>query len=388
MSNSSAGDHVPEVLIVDDTHEMRQMLGDLMTEAGYRVRHASDGTQALMSIYASLPDLVLLDVRMPTMDGYEVCKYLKADTATADIPVIFMSAMSDIQDITQAFELQAVDYIVKPFRSAEVLSRVKTHLDLRALQLRLEEMCFVRTRQLADEVLERRQAEQELLESQQQLRRLSGHIQEVREAERASIAREIHDELGQSLTVVRIDLTRLKGHLDAPRERIESQIDIVLQVLEQAANTARAISENLRPGMLDLIGLGPAIENHLKRFGEMTGIRCVLNMSNKGEFFVDDRVAIAIFRILQEALTNIARHARATLVTVQVVELGSELMLIVQDDGCGIAPQHIESGKTHYGLFGMSERAKLLGGQFVIDSEPGKGTRIEASLPIEPVETP
>jgi signal transduction histidine kinase len=371
-----------DILIAEDAPHMLQLLAILMTSAGYTVRKATNGKEAMALLGETLPDMVLLDANMPVMDGFEVCRRLKADAATADIPVIFLSGLDEAQDITKAFELQAVDYIVKPYRPAEVLSRVRTHLELRALRLRLEEMVHTRTRQLQDEVLERRQAEADLLESRQQLSRLGGHMEDVREAERAHIAREIHDELGQSLTVARIDLTRLRNHLDEPPAAIQAQIDAIVELLEQASNTARAISENLRPGMLDLIGLGPAIEHHVKRFGGMTGITCIVKMSNGGEFFVDDRVAIAIFRILQEALTNIARHAQAGEVNVHLVELGTEIILIVQDNGRGMPSSLSQDARSHYGLLGMRERARLLGGHVVIDSAPGKGTRIEASLPV------
>ena len=376
--------YIPEILVVDDSPDMLMVMKELMLSAGYRVRSANNGKQALELMHEDLPDLVLLDVQMPELDGYEVCKRLKADRETTDIPVIFLTGLNELDNITYAFELQAADYIVKPFRSNEVISRVKTHLELRAFQLRLEEMCLVRTRQLQEEVAERRLAEAELQESRQQLRRLGGHLEAVREAERARIAREIHDDLGQSLTVARIDLSRMKNQLGDSRENTEQQINTIISVLDQAATTARAISENLRPGMLDLIGLGPAIDHHVNRFSEMTGIPFTLDMSNNGDFFVDDQVGIAIFRILQEALANVARHARASQVAVQLVELGNELVLIVQDDGCGIQPQHVDKARSHYGLLGMSERANLLGGHVSIDSAPGKGTRVEACLPVEP----
>ncbi|MCI0491357.1 MAG: response regulator, partial [Planctomycetes bacterium] len=355
-----------EVLIVEDTLPSLTLLSELMQGAGYVVRQAQDGEMALLTVRSKLPDLILLDVRMPGIDGFEVCRRLKADPATAGVPVIFLSALQDVEAKVNGFRVGAVDYVTKPYQPEEVMSRVRTHLELRNLQLRLGQMCELRTQQLQQEVAERRNVELELRESRQKLRELTGHLEDVREEERARIAREIHDELGQSLTVARIDLTRLGARLDEPREKSRKYVEQIIAVLDQAADMARSISENLRPGMLDLLGLGPAIEHHVVRFKEMTGLNCSLEMDDLGGFDVDDRVATAAFRILQEALTNVARHAKAKNVEIHVVDLGTELVVIVQDDGVGMATK-ATGGKTgRYGLLGMSERAQLLGGSLVI----------------------
>lgn len=369
-----------DILIVEDSCAALTMLTDLMSAEGYHVRQADDGESALLSIQARHPDLLLLDIQMPGMDGFEVCRRLKASADTALIPVIFLSAEQDIETKVSGFKLGAIDYITKPFQAEEVLSRVAIHLELRNLQRNLNAMCELRTNELQQEVIERRRAEAELLESRQQLRELTGHLQEVRELERARIAREIHDELGQALSVARIHLTRLRDGINAPHEKMEAQIDTIVDVLEQASNTARSISENLRPGMLDLLGLGPAIKHHVQRFSEATGIACTLDLCEQEQCEMDDRVAIAAFRIVQEALTNVTRHAQARQVEIHLFKLESDLVVVVQDDGQGIRPKAPGSGSS-YGLIGMRERAELLGGSLHIDSSPHQGTRIEAHLP-------
>ncbi len=369
-----------EVLIVEDTPASLTLLSELMQTAGYSVRQAQDGEMALLSVQNRAPDLILLDVRMPKMDGFDVCRQIKSNPATADVPIIFLSALQDTEARLQGLQLGAVDYIAKPYEPDEVLLRVRTHLELRNLQLHLGEMCELRTRQLTAEIAERRHAEAELLASREKLRELTSHLEDVREAERARIAREIHDELGQALTVIRIDLTRLADRLYAPRDKLQQSLTQVIAILDQASHTARTISENLRPGMLDLLGLEAAIEHHVTRFSDTTGIHCVLKIDDSRELHVDNRVATAVFRIVQEALTNVARHACAASVEIQIADLGNELVVIVQDDGQGIAAQP-SAKKSRYGLLGMSERAQSLGGSLMIESAPGKGTRIEASLP-------
>lgn len=383
MPNLSGSDLGSEILIVEDTRESMALLSDIMTGAGYVIRQAQDGEMALLSVRSKVPDLILLDVRLPGIDGFEVCRRLKASPETATTPIIFLSALQDSEARVKGLQAGAADYICKPYEPTEVLLRVRTNLELHLLQMRLQEMCDIRTQQLLAEVAERRNAEDELRTSRQKLRELTGHLQDVREKERARIAREIHDELGQALTAIKIDLTRMLARLDQPASQLKPCIDDIINVVDTAANTARAISENLRPGMLDLLGLGPAIEHHVQRFGETTGLTYSLYLDNEGELGRTGNVATAAFRITQEALTNVARHAHATRVDVSVRDTGSALIVTVQDNGDGILPAPAGQQRGRYGLLGMSERCQLLGGTLSIESSPGEGTRVVAQLPYD-----
>src|SRR5512137_3060730 len=153
------------LLVVDDTAANRQLLTNLLTEQGYIVHPASDGELALEFVRTTLPDLILLDIRMPGMDGYEVCRQLKSDERTRDIPVIFISILEDERDKVKGFREGAVDYITKPFQPEEVLARIQTHLRLRELTERLEQKVAERTEELEianqrlqQEIEERRRA--------------------------------------------------------------------------------------------------------------------------------------------------------------------------------------------------------------------------------------
>lgn len=148
-SISRLGELAPEIVVVDDTPANLKLLATLLTEQGYRVRPASSGALALRSVHAKAPDLILLDVRMPELDGYAVCRQLKADPHTCAIPVIFISALNESTDKVQSFSVGGVDFITKPFEPAEVLARVKTHLELRRLQQELERRVEARTADLA-----------------------------------------------------------------------------------------------------------------------------------------------------------------------------------------------------------------------------------------------
>jgi len=140
------------ILIVDDTPQNIQVLGTILRDEGYKLHVARNGKQALETAGKALPDLILLDVMMPEMDGFEACERLKADASTRDIPVIFLTAKTEAEDIARGFGLGAVDYVTKPFFSAELLARVRTHLDLRALRLHLEQVVDERTRELRQTV--------------------------------------------------------------------------------------------------------------------------------------------------------------------------------------------------------------------------------------------
>lgn len=380
MTQTQAAGLTGEILIVEDSPESAQFLRQLLVAAGYAVRQALDGEMALLSVQTKLPDLILLDVRMPVMDGFEVCRRLKANPATAEVPVIFLSALKEMDAIVAGFRAGAVDYVSKPYQAEEILARVQTQLELGRLRTQLEQTVQLRTRQLLDEIAERKQTEQLLLDKRRKLRELSSHLEDVRERERARIARELHDELGQGLTVLRIDLVRLSNRLaELSPAQAREQLLASIAMLDQIADTTRSISENLRPGMLDVLGLGPAIQHHVNKFGQNTGLSCNLQMS-PAELEVDSRIATAVFRLLQESLTNVARHAKADHVDIQLVGLDKELLLVVQDNGIGIQQQ--EAGKRRsFGMLGMRERVAMLGGTLLVESEPGKGTRIEASIP-------
>ncbi|MDD5329040.1 MAG: PAS domain S-box protein [Sulfuricella sp.] len=229
------------------------------------------------------------------------------------------------------------------------------------------------------DITERKEAEEKLKESWRQLQELTEFLQTVREEERTRIAREIHDELGQTLTALRIDLAWLRAQCGSDDPRVADKLASGFQLVVKTLDSVRRISEDLRPGMLDTLGLAAAIQHHAAKFTEHTGIPCRLSM-NREEFEVGDKVATAVFRIVQEALTNVARHAGARSVTVEVREVDDAIEVAVQDDGCGFGPAPAGAKKT-FGLLGMQERVKMLGGRFEIDSEPGQGTRIGAWLP-------
>lgn len=222
-----------------------------------------------------------------------------------------------------------------------------------------------------------------LEESERQLRELAAFLQTVREEERTRIARELHDELGQTLTALRLDLRWLQnrqGNNDAVAERIAA----ALAVVEHGIVSLRRISEDLRPAMLDSLGLAAALEHHVEQFQQRSGIACRLSL-DRDEYDLDERTATTVFRVVQEALTNVARHAHARLAEIDLRCENDTLVVTIRDDGCGFVAN---TGKKTFGLLGMRERVAMIGGRLEIDSRLGEGVTITCRIPLQKETSP
>jgi len=247
------------------------------------------------------------------------------------------------------------------------------HLSLNPLRLDgTRAVCLI-----ASDLSETKRAEQELRASSEELRSLAAHLLTVREEERAMISREVHDELGQSLTAVKLDLAWLAKRLPRENGEMLERIRSTRQLAEGLIQDVRRISTELRPGILDM-GLAAAAEWQVQEFQARTGIRCNLRLLTR-EVFAPD-VSTALFRILQESLTNVARHAKATRVEVVLQKQRDRLVLWMRDNGRGFDQADPSLSKS-LGLLGMRERAAILGGQVKISSAPGKGTTVAAWIP-------
>ena len=211
------------------------------------------------------------------------------------------------------------------------------------------------------------------------MQRLALHHQLALEDERKRIARELHDELGQFMTVLRFDLDWLLSQVKDEKNEIHNKLSTMREQAIQTIETIRRIAEDLRPVILDDLGLAPALDNYAEKFSGRTGIDCVFEMSDE-DYDLDETQIVALFRIAQEALTNVARHSGASKASVRLQQSGDKVFLIVQDNGHGLSKNR-RSGKKTYGLLGMRERVKMLGGTLDIFNEASKGVRIEVCIP-------
>jgi len=230
------------------------------------------------------------------------------------------------------------------------------------------------------DVTARMRAEQALRRSREELSELALASSSVREQEKSRIARELHDELAQALTALKMDAAWVREHLPGEQPALAAKLATMQALLDDTVAATRRISADLRPLMLDDLGLIPAVEWLVQNFTQRTGIACELAIGTP-ELELEDPYATTVFRIIQESLTNAARHARATQVEVTLERSGDAVLLCVRDNGAGFSPDDPRKPNS-YGLLGLRERAYLLGGEVRIDSAPGRGTGIEVSIPV------
>jgi len=234
------------------------------------------------------------------------------------------------------------------------------------------------------DVTERRRAEENLERSHGQLRALSGRLHSLREEERTRIAREIHDELGQLLTGLKMDLRwmerRLSQSTDASLNPLLDKVVAASEIADATISGVQRIAFELRPGVLDTLGLSSAVHHEAIRFQERTDILCRVQCPDFSPP-PSEEVTTTTFRILQEALTNVARHAHATEISIALATKDNELELVVADNGRGIPPAELEDPSS-LGLLGMRERAALLRGKVTLETAPHGGTVVTLRLPL------
>jgi len=230
------------------------------------------------------------------------------------------------------------------------------------------------------DISDRKTAEEQLKYSFEQIRMLTEHLQNIREEERTNIAREIHDELGQQLTVMKMDVSWLNKKLTLYDESIRQKLNGLLEFLDGMVKTVRRISSELRPSLLDDMGLVAAMEWHLKEFEKRAGIKTKFHEPGK-ELQLPDTIKTGLFRIFQESLTNIGRHAHAQHIHIALETKNKKLILTIEDDGRGFEKEKIATKET-LGILGMRERSLMMGGNYEITSLPGKGTTVVVSVPL------
>lgn len=232
---------------------------------------------------------------------------------------------------------------------------------------------------VARNIAERKKNQAILEKSKRNLRNLATRLQIIREQERTMIAREIHDELGQALTVLKIHVTLLSNKLRIDQQELKEKATLTLKMIDDIVESVQKISSKLRPDILDELGLIAAIEWQSKEFERLTNIKCSLIIP-EDELIIEPNKATAIFRIFQEALTNVARHSEADKVSITLRKEHQSLTLQIKDNGIGITPGQVSDVKS-LGILGMKERAMVFGGEVIIESIFGKGTLLTVKLP-------
>lgn len=349
------------VLVIDESPglaaEILRRLEESHPDA--HVRRVETRAELERALDEAAPDVVISDYSVGELDGFAALALVRE--RAPDTPFIFLTDRLGDEAAVDALKNGATDLVLKSH-----LARVAPAV-ARAL------------RESADR-RERRAAEEELRDSRDQLRALTAYLQYVREEERTRIAREVHDELGQMLTNLKIELSWLSSRLPKNRRLLREKAKLMLGHIDALVHTIRQIVTELRPGILDDLGLVPALEWQAGEFQRRTGVRCNFS-ADVPERQWDDDITTALFRIFQETLTNVLRHAQATKVDVHLFTDAGQLVLEVADNGRGITESEISNTRS-IGLLGMRERAALLGGEISFSGSPGRGTTVVIRLPI------
>ena len=233
----------------------------------------------------------------------------------------------------------------------------------------------------AEAELKRIRIQEDLEHSREQLRKHTNRLEKIREEERTNIAREVHDQVGQMLTGLKFDLAWMEKRIPPKSDAVLEKIQSMDQLIDSIIRAVQKFCSDLRPDVLDVLGICEAIEWQAREFEKRTGIRTILKFSPE-HIPLDSERATAVFRLFQETLTNVARHAEATEVRTQLSWIDSVLTLEVRDNGKGISKSQIQNSKS-LGLLGMRERAFNFGGELTLEGFPGKGTRVSLQLPVK-----
>jgi PAS domain S-box-containing protein len=261
------------------------------------------------------------------------------------------------------------------------ISIVRKNGEIRHLQVFRKGVLWDGARQfqiLYNDITERKKDEEEIRKSKKLLEDLHKHLDEIRENERAQISREIHDQIGQSLTALKLDLNWMEKYIKETNPETVAKFQDMIELVTGTIKDVQRISSDLRPGILDDLGLAAAIEWYSDEFEKRSGIRCSLKLDDS--IFGDPQKNLVFFRVLQEALTNVIRHANASSVTIKLHQTQKGTTLTIQDNGIGITAEMIESTKA-LGLMGMRERVRQFDGKVDVSSKKGQGTKLTVFIP-------
>jgi signal transduction histidine kinase len=336
---------------------------------GFTLIEADSGQQGLALAQSAAPHCILLDYHLPDVTGLEFLARLHAQAGNAAPPVMMLTGADSATVATEALRRGARDYLVKDVDGGYLqLLPAAIHRMLREHRL-LED---------------KRQAELALQQSQDALRRLSAHQENIKEQERKRIAQEIHDELGGLLTGIKayisVAIERNMAACGGPPDPLLSDAATLAQ---DAIATVRRVITDLRPSVLDQLGVWAALEWHAGQIAQRSGLQVECRIAPEvAALELGPERGTMLFRVVQEALTNVERHAGATSVVIEVALAQGQLLLTVADDGKGIATDRLLNRES-WGILGMHERSRHFAGVLTITGTPGQGTTLQLRLPLE-----
>ena len=341
------------ILIVDDAPTARETLVAMLEGEKYQLELAEDGFQALKMLENLSVDLILLDVMMPGMDGFEVCRRIRSTPKLAEVPIVILTALDDRASLLRGIESGADDFLSKPLDRQEMIARVRTITRLNRYHV--------------------------LMEQRENMREMAERVVTAQERERQHISREMHDDLGQALTTHMLALRDLQSDLAIPAETTVERLQTLYNQASEIFGKVRDLAHNLRPPVLDALGLKVAMQTYCTEFSRRTRLPIIFEVDEDLPV-LPDIYNITLYRVLQEALTNIFKHAQASQIWVDLTVEDQTISLTVQDNGHGFVEGNTQSNGI--GLAGLRERMLLAGGRFNISSSPVRGTIVLAQFPM------
>mgnify|MGYP001596271246 CR=1 FL=1 len=365
MAGGGTDDRI-SLLLVEDDADSAQAVAGMLEKRGVVATVVPGAEEAFRRFHEGAFDVIVADIRLGRLSGVDLLRLIREDQA--DFPVILLTGFDSLDTAVQAVRLGAQDYILKPLDDIDELVRPVR----KAVQ---SHRLLLRNRALEEE---RRRAQADLERSHEELKALSARLAEAEEAERRRLGRELHDQVGQSLTVLSISLGLARGQLPGDGESDTARrLDDALRQIETLAEQIRHVMAELRPSVLDDYGLPAA----LRWYGEEFSRRISLPVDVQAAELTrrpSSNVETALFRITQAALGNVAQHAHARRACVTLEERTAGIRLTVADDGVGFDPAAVcrQQPRRGWGVISMRERAEAVGARLCVYSEPGKGAKV------------
>ena len=347
------------ILIVDDSRSARETLVAILEGEDYQLLTAQNGTEAIQSAIEHQPDAILLDVMMPGMDGFEVCRRIRTTPEVAEVPIVILTALDDREALLRGIESGADDFFTKPIDRRELLVRVRTITRLN------------RYRKLAEQRL--------------RLGELAERVVTAQEQERLRISRELHDDLGQALTMHLMDIRNLQAEPPQAPEVLASRLENLHKQTHEIFIKVRQLAHDLRPPILDTLKFDQAVRSYCDEFSSRTHLPLILEID---PFLPDlpDVHTVILYRVLQESLANVAKHAQASRIWVELGFDDQTVTLTIQDNGRGLSAE--DKSTKGIGITGIRERLALVSGELSLRSSSSGGTILSAAIPLKPFGAP
>jgi signal transduction histidine kinase len=383
--SSPAAEPPLRILAVDDNDAIRYALTRYLREDGYEVIEARSGAEALV-LARSNPALITLDVNLGDMDGVEVCRKLKADPETKDIPVLHISASAvESEDRVRGLEGGAAGYLAEPIMQEELLATVKALLRMRQAQREAEKAKHELKEINKNLEIHVKERTAELERRNLEIQALSSRLLQAQDDERRRISRELHDSTGQLLVALGLNLDRMNSEFAHSDPEAVKVIADTNSIVDEMSRQLRTMSYLLHPPLLDEAGLISAVKWFVDGFAKRSSVEVILELpADLGRLPQD--LETTIFRLIQESLTNVHRHSGSKSAMVRLSQEGPEMRLEIVDEGKGLPSSALTNGYlpgAGVGIPGMKERVRRFGGTLKIASSPS-GTSVRAVLPIAP----